>query len=81
MAGLERAHWEATVLEIQGLGAQTKGNRWIQQKAKGSSRYQWGDYEQRSKQLSQHTSCLATRQLTPKKGKKENEPLTTDGPP
>lgn len=81
VAELECAQWQATALETQGLGAQTKGNRWIQQTARGGSRYQWGDYEQHGKQLSLRTSCLATRQLTPKKGKKEKKPLMTDPPP
>lgn len=31
MAGLETAHWKATALVTQGLGAQTKRNRWTQQ--------------------------------------------------
>lgn len=83
LGGLGRALWKATALAFttQGLGAQTRGNRWIKQTARGSAGYQWGNYEWCDKQLSQHTSCLAPQHLSLKRGKKETKPPITDTPP
>lgn len=80
VAGLEEARRKAAAPVMLRWGAQPKDNRWVQQTARGSARYQWGNYEQRDKQLSRSTSCLAT-DISHLGEERKNEPPTTDPPP
>lgn len=51
--------------------AQPQNNRWVPGTARGSTRYQWGNYEQHDKQLSRRTSFLTTNSSHLREGRRK----------